>query len=162
MPVTVHYLEMTNPAQLNAKPAVSDLSIAEAKLREFRFNRYLYQLVGDRWQWHDKLSWSDEQWQHYAHTDSLRTWVAYHQGSIAGYYELKQLSPGTIEIAYFGLAPDFIGKGFGGYLLSHAIASAWAWGEPSRVCVNTCSLDHAAALSNYQARGMRIYKTEIE
>ena len=28
------------------------------------------------------------------------------------------------------------------------------------VVVNTCSLDHPGALANYQARGMRIFKTD--
>jgi hypothetical protein len=30
------------------------------------------------------------------------------------------------------------------------------------VWVHTCTLDHPAALGNYQARGMVVYKTETE
>ena len=67
-----------------------------------------------------------------------------------------------MEIKYFGLAPAFIGKGFGGRLLTAAIEQAWDWGEVKRVWVHTCSLDHPGALSNYQARGMQLYKTELE
>ena len=67
-----------------------------------------------------------------------------------------------VEIAYFGLAPRFIGKGFGGYLLSHAIKSAWAWEGTRRVWVHTCTLDHPTALQNYKARGLEVYKVGTE
>ena len=46
-------------------------------------------------------------------------------------------------------------------MLSRALQHAWALG-PERVWVHTCTLDHPAALANYEARGMRIYRTAIE
>lgn len=52
----------------------------------------------------------------------------------------------------------FIGKGYGGHLLSDCIEQAWLWGA-KRVWVHTCDLDHSSALKNYQARGLRLYKT---
>ena len=68
---------------------------------------------------------------------------------------------GGIEIVYFGLLVNFIGKGLGGAMLSRALQHAWALG-PERVWVHTCTLDHPAALANYEARGMRIYRTGTE
>jgi hypothetical protein len=47
----------------------------------------------------------------------------------------------------------------GGALLSRALEDAWQM-EPRRVWVHTCTLDHPAALANYQARGMKIYRSE--
>jgi hypothetical protein len=35
------------------------------------------------------------------------------RASLAGYVELRRCANGSIEIAYFGLTPDFIGRGFG-------------------------------------------------
>jgi GNAT superfamily N-acetyltransferase len=160
--VTTYYLEMTSPDDLKGKPEPAGLEVIEAEVKEFRFNRYLYQLVGEQWQWTDKLSLTDDEWRQYAEQDNLRTWVAYHKGSIAGYYELQKQEDGNVEIVYFGFAPRFIGKGLGGYLLTRTLASAWSWGDTRRVWVHTCSLDHEAALSNYQARGMKVYKTEGE
>jgi GNAT superfamily N-acetyltransferase len=57
--------------------------------------------------------------------------------------------------------PEFIGRGFGGALLTSAIEEAWRM-SPSitRVWVHTCTWDHPDALANYQARGMVIYKRE--
>ena len=157
--VTIYYLEMMAPEFLNAKTDARGLEVIEAEIKQYQFNRFLYQFVGKPWQWTDKLSLTNEQWQDYAENDNLRTWVAYYKGAIAGYYELHKQDD-TTEIAYFGLAQKFIGKGFGGYLLSHAIQSAWGWGNTNRVCVNSCTKDHPSAIKNYIARGMKIYRQE--
>ena len=158
--VTTYYLEMLTPNDLQEKAKPDELTINEAEIKDFRFNRYLYQLVGEKWQWLSKLSFTDQQWQDYAESPKLRTFVAHHRGSIAGYYELQQQDQGNVEICCFGLVTRFIGKGFGGYLLSHALRTAWQWPGTARVSVSTCSLDHPSALANYQARGLKLYKTE--
>jgi len=72
-----------------------------------------------------------------------------------------QIETEDVEIAYFGLLPEYIGRGLGGALLASAIENAWAWSPtPSRVWVHTCNRDHPNALANYQARGFKIYKVE--
>ena len=84
---------------------------------------------------------------------------------LAGYYELRRDRDGGIEIAYFGLLPEFIGRGLGGALLTSAIEDAWSprdRSNPSRVWVHTCNRDHPQALANYQSRGMIVYKVEKE
>ena len=160
--ITVYYLQMQSRSQLIPGREAPGLDICEARVKQWPLNRFLYQFVGGAWDWTDKLSWSDLQWQSYAESDDVRTWVAYYEGSPAGYFELEKQAGKDVEIKYFGLAPAFIGKGFGGRLLTAAIEQAWDWGEVKRVWVHTCSLDHPGALSNYQARGMQLYKTELE
>ena len=93
----------------------------------------------------------------------LRTFAAYYDQSVAGYYELRHDAQGAVEIAYFGLLPEFIGRRLGGALLTSAIQQAWSRSggvAPNRVWVHTCNRDHPQALANYQARGMVIYKVE--
>ena len=160
--ITVYYLQMNSPADLVPGREAPGLVITEARVKQWPLNRFLYQHVGGPWDWKDKLTWSDQQWQAYAEAEDLRTWVAYCQGSPAGYFELQKQPGNEVEIKYFGLAEVFIGNGFGGKLLTSAIEQAWAWGEVSRVWVHTCSLDHPGALANYQARGLQLYKTELE
>lgn len=162
MSMTVYYLEMSSVDQLNEKKEALGLQIIEAELDEFRLNKFLYQLVGEQWEWEDKLTLSDEEWEKEINSPNLRTWVAYYRGTIAGYFELRNDDEGNTEIVYFGLAPNFIGKGFGGYMLSQAIKHAWAVPNTKRVWVHTCSLDHPSALLNYQARGFKLYKTQQE
>jgi GNAT superfamily N-acetyltransferase len=159
--VTIWYLQACSEDELVAAKNPGGLVVVEACIRQFEFNRFLYQFVGGPWGWTDKLGWSEEQWRAYAERDELRTWVAWCEGSPAGYFELQKYEDARVEINYFGLAKNFIGRGFGGYLLSEAIRQAWAWGA-ERVTVNTCSLDHPGALANYQARGMKIYRTTVK
>lgn len=157
MQVQTHYLEMRSPDCLVRRERPAGLNVRECKVRQFELNRFLYQLVGGPWHWTDKLAWTDEQWKSYVEDENLRTWVAYDGGTPAGYYELQRQRDGDVEIAYFGLAPGFIGKGYGAYLLYHAIRSAWDWHGTKRVWVHTCTLDHPGALSNYEARGLKVY-----
>jgi GNAT superfamily N-acetyltransferase len=84
--------------------------------------------------------------------------VAYFSGTPAVYFELEKNND-NVEIAYFGLLPQFIGRGIGGYLLTRAVEQAWQM-SAERVWIHTCSLDHPGALSNYQARGFRLLKQE--
>lgn len=156
--VTTYYLEMKSASMLKSKKKPKKLQINECQIKQFQFNRFLYQLVGEAWEWIDKHTWSDDHWKAYAENDNLRTWVAYYRGSPAGYYELQQQNHEDVEIAYFGLVPRFIGQGFGGYLLSQAVKSAWEWKGTKRVWVHTCTLDHPSALQNYKARGMEVYQ----
>ena len=160
--LVTYYLEMNSLDSLREKKKPLRFTVHQDQIKQFQFNRFLYQFIGEQWDWLDKLSWSNEQWQNYVERDQLKTVIAYFKGTIAGYYELEQQAAGDVEIVYFGLSPKFIGQGFGGYLLTHAIKSAWAWHGTKRVWVHTCSLDHHSALKNYQARGFAIYKETIE
>ena len=158
--IVTTYLQMNSLAELvPARLSDPDFIVREAVERDWRLNRSLYLHVGGPWSWIDKQSWSDEQWESYVGSQQLRTFVASCRGATAGYYELKRDNAGAVEIAYFGLVPDFIGRGFGGALLTDALERAWSW-DAERVWVHTCTLDHAAALRNYQARGMRVYDQE--
>lgn len=155
--MTTTYLEMRSAGELRPKRHADErFWIGEATTPQWQFNRFLYLTVGAAWSWTDNLGWTDAQWQAYAESDSVRTFVAYYDASPAGYYELRRSADG-VQINYFGLLPAFIGRGFGGALLTHALEAAWDM-KPDRVWVHTCTLDHPAALANYQARGMKIYK----
>jgi len=156
--VTIYYLEMLNQNQHVVKLCPADLVIEEACIKQYQVNKMLYGLIGENYQWNDKTKWTSDMWREFAESDSLRTWIAYHCGSIAGYFELKHIDSVTTEIAYFGLAQKFIGRGFGGALLSKAVTEAWGWGSTERITLNTCTLDHPHALSNYKARGFSVYE----
>ena len=86
-------------------------------------------------------------------------WV---EGVPAGYVELDAgYTKGEIYIAYFGLTPDFIGGGLGRWLLDWAVQRAWDLG-PRRLRVQTCDLDHPAALPNYRRAGFVSYAEAVE
>jgi len=149
---------MRSQDQLRPKYCSDPLfNIAEANVRQWQFNRFIYLVIGDSLEWTDKRPWTNKQWQQYVESSDLQTFAAYYDGSPAGYYELLRDDNADIQIAYFGLLPAFIGRGFGGALLTSAIKQAWQH-HPSRVWTHTCNLDHPAALANYLARGMQVYQ----
>lgn len=155
--VVIYYLEMLDPSQLKpARPSTLPFEVRQAKVPYPALNRFLYKEVGADFHWTARLGWDDERWMRYLDRPQLETWLGYVDGTPAGYFELEAQDLGNVEIAYFGLLPPFIGKGIGGLLLTAAVERAWQM-EARRVCVNTCSLDHPAALKNYQARGFRLY-----
>jgi GNAT superfamily N-acetyltransferase len=160
-PLITTYLEMRCPDQLRPKRTDAQFQVREVRERDWRFNRDLYFGVGQRWDWIDKRPWTNDQWKEYATAPELWTFAGYFEEALAGYYELRRDAEGGIEIAYFGLLPEFIGRGLGGALLTSAIEGAWRISpKPTRVWVHTCNYDHPQALANYQARGMVVYKVE--
>jgi len=164
MPLTTIYLQMQSPAELRPRRCAEEaFQVREQVKRDWHFNRDLYFAVGQDWSWTDKRPWTDDQWKQYAFAPELRTFGGYLGDALAGYYELRGDEDGGVEIAYFGLLPEFIGRRLGGALLTSAIQQAWKMSSSvRRVWVHTCTLDHPSALANYQARGMTIYKVVEE
>lgn len=172
MAVTTTYLQMQDPSQVRpARQSRVGYVLAAVARPAPEFARFLYVTVGADWTWTDRLSWWREDWQAWLARPGSETWVAWVEGAPAGYFELDsrpQPDGGAeVELAYFGLLPDFIGQGLGGALLEAAIRRGWAMNDdsgaaPRRVWVHTCSLDGPHALANYQARGFSIYRTEHE
>jgi GNAT superfamily N-acetyltransferase len=160
--VTTHYLEMHEPRELCPKRIAREgLEVKQAKIPLPEFNRFLYTAVGGDWYWIDRLDWTYNQWLEWVDRPELQTWVAYVFGTPAGYFELEAQAQGNVELAYFGVLPQFIGQGLGGHLLTVAIERAWRMGA-TRVWVHTCSLDHPSALANYCARGFRVFREETQ
>ena len=58
----------------------------------------------------------------------------------------------SAEIVFFGLLDHVTGQGLGRWFLGAAIEAAWSR-HPSKVRLQTCSLDHPAALPLYQRMG---------
>src|SRR6185369_493618 len=84
--------------------------------------------------------------------DAVEVWVLYVAGVPAGYFELDRRQPPDIELAYFGLLPEFSRQRLGPYLLDRALRRAFPSGC-SRFWVHTQTLDHPSALPLYQRLG---------
>jgi GNAT superfamily N-acetyltransferase len=82
-------------------------------------------------------------------------------GAEAGLIELDFRTPGECLIRFLGLVPELAGKGHGAWLFARTLALAWRPGV-KRVHVNTCTLDHPAALKAYLNAGFRAYKRAFE
>jgi GNAT superfamily N-acetyltransferase len=158
---TITYLEMTErpPHPHVVPPQGMKLALLRAKPPSVGFYRYLYDTVGGPWLWYERRALDDAALGRIIGDDQVEIFVLYVEGTPAGFAELDRRRPPEIELAYFGLMPDYIGKGLGRYLLTWAIDTAWSH-EPERLWVNTNTLDHPKALALYQRCGFRPYKQE--
>jgi GNAT superfamily N-acetyltransferase len=159
--LTITYLEMTErpPHPHVVPPHRLKLSLLRAHQPTVGFYRFLYNSVGEPWLWYERRVMSDDDLARIIQDDRVEIYVLYVDGVPAGFAELDLRTPPNIELAYFGLMPDFIGRGLGRYLLTWAIDTSWNH-EPERLWVNTNTLDHAKALPLYQRCGFRPYKQE--
>ena len=158
--VTRTYLEMRDPSEL--RPARSDdprIRIEQLQDCAPSLYRHLYVEVGKNYQWIDRLPWTDEEIAAHLNQPEISLWLMTCEEASAGYFELRRCEDGSTEIAYFGLLPEFIGRGFGKHLLTCATEQAWTDGA-NRVWLHTCTLDDQAAMPNYLKRGFRPHKTE--
>lgn len=155
---TVTALEMLQQPTRVAKPApAGKLALFRADPPTISFYRYLYNTVGEPWLWIDRRRLSDEALAEIIHDRKIEIYVLYSGGSPAGYTELDFRDPDNVEIGYFGIMPEFIGKGLGAYLLDWTVDAAWARGT-KRLWVHTCDWDHPRALGNYQRAGFAPFK----
>jgi GNAT superfamily N-acetyltransferase len=147
------FLEMRHPSELRGG-TLDDPRLQLEQLHDCppSFYRYLYNAVGERYHWIDRLDWSDEQIRAYLARPGVELWLLAHAGAPAGYYELRRHDDDSVEIVYFGLLQEFLGLGLGKHLLTLAVERAWAMGA-RRVWLHTCSLDDPAALPNDLKRG---------
>jgi len=158
--VVTWYLELTRTDAYRAAREVPGAVVRRAEHAGPELSRFFYAAVGGDWYWIDRLEWSRERWLSWLERAEVETWIGYLDQTPAGYFELEFQPERHVEIAYFGLLPGYSGRGLGGVLLCAAIERAFGAGA-ERVWCHTCSLDHPAALANYRARGMRLFRQEI-
>lgn len=155
---TVTYLEMTAPySQHVPAPANIKLALMRAEDPPAHFYRYLYNTIGRSHHWVDRRRLTDAQLAEAITAEGIEIFAAYADGVPAGYFELDCRNREEIWLAYFGIIPEFRGRGLGKWLLSEAIAAAWLR-EPERVRVETCTLDDPRALPLYQRMGFVPYE----
>jgi GNAT superfamily N-acetyltransferase len=153
----VTYLEMTE------RPGPEPLPDSPLRLEPWpspdpaRY-RALFRKVGARWLWYSRLVMDDER---------LRREIAEvhavidEAGAEAGLLELDFRTEGECLIRFLGLVPELAGKGHGAWLFARCLALAWRPGV-RRVHVNTCTLDHPAALPAYLRAGFKACRRAFE
>jgi GNAT superfamily N-acetyltransferase len=153
----ITYLEMreapTTP-RIPAPPA--KLALMRAENCTVSFYRYLYETVGTPWLWYERRLTGDGALGAEINKPTTEIFVLHVGGVPGGYFELDTAPPQETELRYFGLIPEFIGRGFGPFLLRAAIDRAWE--RPiGRLWVHTRTFDHPRALGYYQRAGFVVY-----
>ena len=157
---TITYLQMTEPPSAPPPaPPPGKLALLRAEEPTVSFYRYLYDTIGEEWLWYERRAMDDESLEAVIRHPQVELYVLYVGGVPAGYGELDRRQTPDIEVAYFGLMPEFIGRRLGSYLLRCVVDIAWAH-HPKRVWLHTCDLDHPSALAVYQRGGFEPYDQE--
>ncbi len=150
--VTVTFLEMrANPNNKTLVPERGP-SIVRALDMPLHFYRYLYGTVGRDYMWVDRLRLGDRALAKLIHNADVELYVLYCDGVPAGYAELNFGEYPDVELVHFGLVPEATGRGLGRHFLAEIISQVWSR-SPNRLHVQTCTLDHPAALGLYEACG---------
>jgi len=119
--------------------------------------RKLYDMVGRRWHWVNRRRLDDRQLAALIHHPATEIFVLRRRGDAIGYVELNfRLFP-QVEIVFFGLIESEIGNGLGPHMMKRSMQIIKER-NPKKVIIQTCTLDHPAALKLYQRSGFAAYK----
>lgn len=150
---TVTFLEMKKPpTKYPPMPLGAHLALLRTRHVPLHFYRYLMDRVGRKWHWVNVLRMDDAELSASIHAPDRDIRVLYLDGSPAGFFDITPELPGSCELTFFGLIEHATGRGLGRWFLGAAIEAAWSHG-PEKVKVQTCTLDHPAALQLYQKLG---------
>ena len=155
--MVITYLEMKKPPNYpHTSRRAENLSVIRAHRPNAGFYRYLYNAVGHEWMWYERNQIDDEALEKIIQDPKVRLYVLYFEGTPAGYCELDFRIDREVEVAYFGLIPQYTGRGLGTYFLRWSVTTAWA-DNPDRVWVHTCNFDSPHAIATYQKAGFTAY-----
>jgi len=126
----------------------------------------LFRAIGEPWLWFGRLQLTIDDLQHQLTRSGVEVFHLMRrgetqQGEAIGLLELNREAGGEVEIAYFGLLPQWAGRGLGSAFMSAALAHAWK-PETRRVWLHTCTFDHPAALRFYRKCGFAPYQRGLE
>ncbi|MBI2423613.1 MAG: GNAT family N-acetyltransferase [Candidatus Hydrogenedentes bacterium] len=156
--ITTYHLEMHRPDHVETAASLPEgWSIPRVEQVPLHFYRYLYEVIGRAWIWGERDHFTDEQLREVLYHPDYHCFIPYCAGYPAGVVELDLRKLPEVELKYFGLIPEWCGKGMGPVLLRWAIAQAWSAGG-TRFWLHTCTDDHPGALKTYRRGGFTVFK----
>jgi len=156
----VTYLEMRQPSTLGS-PTASEYAVRRIAHPDLEWYRCLYRRIGEPWLWFSRLRMADEELRAVLEDPATDVFALSQQGEDHGLLEFDRWNMPDIEITFFGVTQEMIGKGAGRALLAHCLPLAWEY-HPQRVWLHTCTSDHPSALAFYQKMGFVPYKRALE
>ena len=71
-----NFLEIKSINSLNEVEKISeDYSIEVLKSEEYQLNKFLYKKIGNKYEWKDRLNWSEKNWIDYISNKNLITYI---------------------------------------------------------------------------------------
>lgn len=144
-------------------PAGQNVALLAAKAPPAGYFLYLYGTVGAEYEWTDWLQRPLEAVEAFVGDPAVGLYTMIVDGWPGGFFMLDARqagASGVVDLSYFGLVPQAIGRGLGHWLLATAVDTAWRQPGVKRLTVNTNTLDHPRALGLYQEFGFRPVRRE--
>ena len=154
--VKVTFLRMDQKLAASPVPFPAGVTLTRETLDLAEY-RDLYARVGQNWLWWLRRMMPDAMLAKLLADPAVAIHVLRVNGERAGFFELDATPWPDINLSYFGLLPDYIGKGLGMPLLRAAISQVFS-GPVRGMTVNTCTADHPRALPNYRRAGFRVVR----
>ena len=131
--------------EMRERPRLSDVSRNQLRLRavqtpDLNWYRALFRRAGAPWLWFSRLEMSDELLAAVLNSSTNDLFIAEHAGSEIGMAELDRSHPPDVEITFFGLFPEAIGKRLGRPFMTAVLERAWN-NSATRVWLHTCNAD---------------------
>lgn len=156
VPFTITYLEMDRRPAFGIPKLDGEIRLERAIDPPVWYFLSLYDAVGREYEWQDRFEQAESDpaaLQAFVRDPDVVIWTAIRHGWPAGFFMLDWRAGESCDLAYFGLVPQAVGSGLGLPLLQTAIATGWSRDGVRKMSVNTCTLDHPAALTLYQKMG---------
>ena len=120
----------------------------------------LYKSVGEEYEWTDMLKQNKEITENFLNNKNVYFYSLISSGVPIGFFILDYRKKEICDISYIGLTKGNLGKGLGKYLFKTAFLMGWDTNYINKLTVNTCTLDHKAALPLYQKLGFEPVRFE--
>lgn len=159
---TITYLEMTERPGYGPPdpPASSGAMLLRAEAPPVWYFLALYDAVGRDYAWEDVHRREHDDIARWLARDEMALYTLIDRGWPHGFFLLDGPRDGVCDLTYFGLVPQAVGQGLGGWLLRMAILAGWDRPGTRLLTVNTCTLDHPRALDLYQRHGFVPVRSE--
>ncbi|MBT3171715.1 MAG: GNAT family N-acetyltransferase [Rhodospirillaceae bacterium] len=157
----VTYMERTVPVPETPVAPASDISFTLKPDISLEHYRDLHLKVGENWLWWERLALDDTALGKLISDPDTLIHTLRVGGELAGFAELDKSEAEAPAIRYFGLLPDFIGRRLGGFMMESLLHRVW---QPPvrRVTLDTCDLDHPAAIDFYHRHQFKETRTEVQ
>lgn len=154
----VTHLEMEPPYRQDTGDINWPESVALTKVNSMPLRAYrdIYDRVGRKWHWVNRRKLGDRQLADIIHHPATQIYQLTRNDTPIGFIELNYRLFPQVEIVFIGLVESEIGQGLGPLLVRQALSIIKAR-APSRIIIQTCTLDHPSALGLYQKHGFTAY-----
>ncbi len=158
----VTFLEITERPDLSRRPAPVGYALEPVERWDTDAFLDLYREIGWEWLWSSRLLMPREKLEAKLAAPHMRSWCPVKEGRRLGIVEMDLSMAHETEISFFGLVPDAVGGGIGGWMMREAIDIAFARPSVTRLWLHTCHFDSPQALPFYMHMGFTPYARAVE